>query len=115
MARRSCGQPHKQFFFVTRELSFVIIASTETKQQKTSLEAGPPTLFAQSKDCVVPGRVRDHKCFEDFVILEDLPDNYQFSIKATPCFDASDLQGYAFNIGKLEINKWKQHEFNDNK
>ena len=61
-------------------------------------------IFAQSKDCVVPGRVRDHKCFEDFVILENLPDNYQFSIKATPCFDTSDLQGYAFNIGKLEIN-----------
>ena len=57
------------FFFVTREISFVIIASTETKQQKTSLEAGPPTLFAQSKNWVVPGKVRYHKCFVDFVII----------------------------------------------
>ena len=57
----------------------------------------------------------DHKCFVDFVIFEDLPEDCQFSIKATPSFDGSDLQGYAFNIGKLEINKWKQHEFNDNK
>ena len=99
---------------VTRDLSLVLTASTETKQQNTNIEAAPSRL-AQPKNWVVPGRVRDHKCFEDFVILENLPDNYQFSIKATPCFDASDLQGYAFNIGKLEINKWKQHEFNDNK
>ena len=72
-------------------------------------------MLAQPKNWVVPGKVRDHKCFVDFVIFEDLPEDYQFSIKATPCFDISDLQGYAFNIGKLEINKWKQHEFNDNK
>ena len=72
------------------------------------------TIFAQSKNWLVPGKVMDDKCFVDFVIFEDLPEDYQFSIKATPCFDASDLQGYAFNIGKLEINKWKQHEFNDN-
>ena len=73
------------------------------------------TIFAQSKNWLVPGKVMDHKCFVDFVIFEDLPKDCQFSIKATPCFDASDLQGYAFNIGKLEISKWKQHEFNDNK
>ena len=39
----------------------------------------------------------------DYRVRED----YQFPIKATPCFDASDLQDFAFNIGKLEINKWK--------
>ena len=72
-------------------------------------------MFAQSKNWVVLGRERDHKCFVDFVIIEDLPEDCQFSIKATPSFDASDLQDFAFNIGKLEINKWKQHEFNDNK
>ena len=115
VARPRCGQPQKQNIFVTTELSLVITATTETKQQKTSLEAAPPTLFAQSKNWVVPGKVRDHKCFVDFVIFEDLPDDYHFSIKATPCFDASDLQDFAFSVGKLEINKWKQHEFNDNK
>ena len=57
-------------------------------------------MIAQSKNWLVPGRVRDHKCFVDFVIFEDLPE---------------ELQDSAFNVGKLEINKWKQHEFNDNK
>ena len=99
---------------VTRDLSLVLTASTEKQKQNTNIEAAPSRL-AQPKNWVVPGKVRDHKCFVDFVIFEDLPEDYQFSIKATPCFDASDLQGYAFNIGKLEINKWKQHEFNDNK
>ena len=101
---------------VTRDLSLVLTAATETKQQNTNIdEAASLTRLAQPKNWVVPGRVRDHKCFVDFVIFEDLPEDYQFSIKATPCFDASDLQDFAFNIGKLEINKWKQHEFNDNK
>ena len=72
-------------------------------------------MFAQSKNCVAPGKVGYHKCLADFVIFEDVPEDYQFSIKATPCFDASDLQDFAFSVGKLEINKWKQHEFNDNK
>ena len=97
---------------VTRELSLVLTASTETKQQNTNIEAASSRL-AQPKNWVVTGRVRDHKCLVDFVIFEDLPEDCQFSIKATPCFDASDLQDFAFNVGKLEINKWKQHEFND--
>ena len=100
---------------VTRDLSLVLTASTETKQQNTNIEAAASSRLAQPKNWVVPGKVRDHKCFVDFVIFEDLPEDYQFSIKATPCFDASDLQDFAFSVGKLEINKWKQHEFNDNK
>ena len=42
------------------------------------------TMLAQPKNWVVPVKVRDHKCFVDFVIFEDLPENCQFSIKATP-------------------------------
>ena len=65
-----------------------------------------------SKNWQIDGRVRDHKCFVDFVIFDELPEDYQFSIKVSASFDASDLQDFAFNVGKLEINKWKQHEFN---
>ena len=65
-----------------------------------------------SNNWQIDGRVRDHKCFVDFVIFEDLKDDFQFSIKVTPRYDASDLKEFNFNLGKLEINKWKQHEFN---
>ena len=78
---------------VTRDLSLVLKAS-------------------ELKSWQANGRVRDHKCFVDFVIFDELPEDYQFSIKVSASYDASDLQDFAFNIGKLEINKWKQHEFN---
>ena len=42
---------------VTRDLSLVLTASTETKQQNTYLEAAPSRL-AQPKNWVVPGKVR---------------------------------------------------------
>ena len=93
---------------VTRDLSLVLTAE-DTKQ----LPKGPNSSKGlSSKNWQIDGRVRDHKCFVDFVIFEDLKDDFQFSIKVTPCYDASDLQEFDFNLGKLEINKWKQHEFN---
>ena len=42
---------------VTRDLSLVLTASTETKQQNTNIEAVPSRL-AQPKNWVVPGKVR---------------------------------------------------------
>ena len=65
LAKRCCGQPHKQNIFVTRELSLVITASTETIQQN---KCNFDTIFAQTKNWIAPGKVMDHKCFVDFVL-----------------------------------------------
>lgn len=58
------------------------------------------------------GRVRDHKCFVEFVIFEEDIGTAQFDIKVSSAFDVSDLQDFQFNVGQIEVNKWKQHEFN---
>lgn len=60
----------------------------------------------------IKGRVRDHKCFVEFVIFEEDIANAQFDIKVSSAFDVSDLQDFNFHVGQIEVNKWKQHEFN---